>query len=435
VDEERRGVLSHPVVARVARWGVVAWSLIGIGYLGLILYRYVISPVAFIFPPLLIALFIVYLLNPIVSRLEARGLKRGWGALLTYLVFLGLLVVGMRFLVPVVADQVSEFAKGVPDLLSRAQVWVTDVVDRLKLDIDTSRLFSDLGPGGIGGQFIGRIFSFTAGVVHVAVVVVLGLVLGFYLLVDLPKMRRAGTAMIPSRRRPAVHSISEQMSRALGGYFRGQLLVALFVAVASMLALWIVGLPYWALVGLLAGLFNLIPLIGPFIAAVPALFVAFTTDQSEGLLHLRPGWPLAIGSMIALLVVQQIDNHIVSPNVVARTVKLHPITVMLGLLVAGSLLGLWGMLLAVPVIAAVKIVLLYFWDTSSQWPPAPSEPESEPSAARPSRWRRGPRQAAEVAEDLAEERAEELAEERAEEAVDEVMPTTEEADQPVRAGP
>ena len=68
-------MLSHPVVARVARWGVVAWSLIGIGYLGLILYRYVISPVAFIFPPLLIALFIVYLLNPIVSRLEARGLS------------------------------------------------------------------------------------------------------------------------------------------------------------------------------------------------------------------------------------------------------------------------------------------------------------------------------------------------------------------------
>jgi len=203
--------------------------------------------------------------------------------------------------------------------------------------------------------------------------------------------------------------------------------VALFVAVASMLALWIVGLPYWALVGLLAGLFNLIPLIGPFIAAVPALFVAFTTDQSEGLLHLRPGWPLAIGAMIALLVVQQIDNHIVSPNVVARTVKLHPITVMLGLLVAGSLLGLWGMLLAVPVIAAVKIVLLYFWDTSSQWPPASSEAKVEPSAPRPSRWRRGSRRPGQTTGDGAGERAEEI--------VDEVVPPAGEADQPVRAGP
>ena len=314
----------------------------------------------------------------------------------------------MRFLVPVVADQVSEFAKGVPDLLSRAQAWVTDVVDRLRLDIDTSRLFTDLGPGGIGGQFIGRIFSFTAGVVHVAVVVILGLVLGFYLLVDLPKMRRAGTAMIPSRRRPAVHSISEQMSRALGGYFRGQLLVALFVAVASMLALWIVGLPYWALVGLLAGLFNLIPLIGPFIAAVPALFVAFTTDQSEGLLHLRPGWPLAIGSMIALLVVQQIDNHVVSPNVVARTVKLHPITVMLGLLVAGSLLGLWGMLLAVPVIAAVKIVLLVLLG-HVQPVARPLPPSRSPSRRRPVHLDggAGPRHVAEEPGNGAGDRAEE----------------------------
>src|SRR4029078_11607946 len=121
--------------------------------------------------------------------LEARGLKRGWGALLTYLVFLGLLAVGMRFLVPLVASQVSEFATGVPALLSRAQTWLTDLVDRLRLDIDTSKLFVDLGPGGIGGQFIGRIFSFTAGVVHVAVVVILGLVLGFYLPVGLPNMR------------------------------------------------------------------------------------------------------------------------------------------------------------------------------------------------------------------------------------------------------
>jgi predicted PurR-regulated permease PerM len=118
-----------------------------------------------------------------------------------------------------------------------------------------------------------------------------------------------------------------------------------------------------------AGLFNLIPLVGPFIGAVPALFIAFTTESSGGLLSLDPGWPLAVGAGLALLIVQQIDNHVISPNVVARTVKMHPVTVMLGLLVGGTLLGLWGMLLAVPTIAAAKILVLHYWDTHARWPP------------------------------------------------------------------
>jgi hypothetical protein len=88
---------------------------------------------------------------------------------------------------------------------------------------------------------------------------------------------------------------------------------------------------------------------------------------------LEAGLPLALGSGVALLIVQQIDNHILSPNIVARTVKLHPVTVMLGLLAGGTLLGLWGMLLAVPVLATVKILLLHTWDTRMQWPPPSSE--------------------------------------------------------------
>jgi predicted PurR-regulated permease PerM len=117
-------------------------------------------------------------------------------------------------------------------------------------------------------------------------------------------------------------------------------------------------------------------LIGPFIGAVPALFIAFTTNDSGGLLHLHPGWPMALGACVALLTVQQIDNHIISPNVMARTVKLHPVTVMLGLLIGGTLAGLVGMLLTVPVIACTKIVLLHLWDSRVQWPPQePAVPE------------------------------------------------------------
>ena len=382
-------VVLTPVVARVIRWGLVSWSVIGLGILVFMGYRYILHPIRIVFPPLLIAMLIIYVLNPLVSRLQDRGVPRVWGTLIAYIVFLGLVGVGMRYLIPVLAHQVSGFAASVPELLSKAQAEATKLVNRLHLDVDTSQLFASLGPEGGAGSFISRIFGFTVGVLHVVLAVVLGIVLGFYLLVDLPKIRRGATALIPGRRRDEVRSITESMGRALGGFFRGQLLVALFVGLASMLGLYIVGLPYWALVGAVAGLFNLIPL--------------FTTDSSGGLLSLDPGWPLAIGASVALLTVQQIDNHIISPNVVARTVKLHPVTVMLGLLIGGTVLGLWGMLLAVPVIAATKILMLHFWDTRLQWPPA-----AEGQAARA-----GPPTPAE-------------AEESAERAVDETLPPEDE---------
>jgi predicted PurR-regulated permease PerM len=377
LDEERSGLLGHPFVVRAARWGVVAWAAIGVLLLGYILFRYALYPIRIIFPPLVVALVLVYVLNPLVSRLEDRGMSRLLASLLTYLVFVTLIVVGLRYLIPVLADQVREFAGSVPDLIDRAQSSLKDLAERLGLNVGTG-LFLDPENQRQVLDFLGSMLSFTRGLFHVALILVLGPILAFYLLVDLPKIRRGLQAFIPTRRRAEVESVVRDLGRALGGFFRGQLLVALFVGIASSLALYIVGLPYWAVVGMIAGLFNLIPLIGPFIGAIPALFIAFTTTTAgEGLLRLEPGWPMALGATIALLTVQQIDNHIISPNVVARTVRLHPVTVMLGLLSGGTILGVWGMLVAVPTIAAVKILLLHAWDTRITWPPPTSVATTE----------------------------------------------------------
>ena len=365
MSDERRRVLDTPLVLRAARGGVVAWSLIGLLLLGFFFLRYVIYPVRIIFPPLVVAMIVVYLLNPLVSRMERRGLPRIWGTLVTYVLFLGILGTLLSFTVPVVAEQVESFARQGPSLIDEVSRGVRDLAERLGLPIAAA------APGGEGVvDFFGRLVSFTQGLFGAAVVFILGPILAFYFLVDLPKIKRGLRAMIPARRRSEFESISAKVGRAIGGFFRGQLLVALFVGVASALILWGVGLPFWAVVGLVAGLFNLIPLIGPFIAAIVAVLIAFTTDSAGGgLLNLEAGWPLAVGSVVALLIVQQIDNHIMSPNIVARTVNLHPVTVMLGLLAGGTLLGLWGMLLAVPVLATVKILLLHYWDTRGQWPP------------------------------------------------------------------
>ncbi len=127
MSDRRDGVLSTPVITRVARWGLVSWSVIGLLILLYVLYRFILlSPLRIVFPPLAVAVVLVYLLNPLVSRLEGRGVPRIWGTLLTYLVFLGLVGLGLRFLIPLLAHQVSDFAASVPELLSRAQQWARE---------------------------------------------------------------------------------------------------------------------------------------------------------------------------------------------------------------------------------------------------------------------------------------------------------------------
>jgi predicted PurR-regulated permease PerM len=377
-DRDGDRVLAPPLVVRAARWGIVAWATIGVLVLAAFVLRYVVYPVRVIFPPLVVALIAVYLLNPIVTAMERRGIARIWGTLLTYLVGLGIVGTALAFVVPLVTEQVTDFARSAPRVIDEVATSFRDLVSRLGLRVEDAT-----GGGENVVDFFGQLLSVTRGLLDLVIIFILGPIIAFYLLVDLPKIRRGAKALIPARRRAEFESVLQRIGRAVGGFFRGQLLVSLFVGVASAIALWIVGLPFWAAVGLITGLFNLIPLIGPFIGGIVAVTIAFTTEQSGGgLLGLEPGWPLAVGSAVALLIVQQIDNHILSPNIVARTVRLHPVTVLLGLLAGGTLLGLWGVLLAVPLLASVKVVLLHAWDTRMQWPPPGAT--GERPAVRPS---------------------------------------------------
>ena len=370
VDRDRGPFFTNPFVARAARWGLIAWSLIGILILVYAVFRYVLRPVRIVFPPLVLALIVIYLLNPVVTRLQDRGVSRVWGTLLCYALFLSLTGVALAYFVPVLTHQVNQFGSGIPDLLQRAENGIVKFSDRLGVHIDPKAFFKSFEPGQGGFNFFGRITSFTSGVVHVAVVVILGPLLAFYLLVDLPKVQRVATALVPVPRRDEVQGLAASLAQTLGGFFRGQLLLALLVGAFCLAAFWMVGLPYFALIGALTALLALVPLIGLVIASVPVLFVAFATSgRTGGLFHVSGGWKLALACSVILVAAQQIDLRVLSPRLLGRTVRLHPVTVLLSLLIGGTLQGLWGMLLAVPTAAALKVLLLHLWDTRSRWPP------------------------------------------------------------------
>ncbi len=371
---ERRPFLSSPFVARAVRWGLFAWSVIGVLVLVVGFFWYVLRPIRIVFPPLVVALIVVYLLNPAVGALERRGMKRLWATLILYVVMLGALGTLLSFLIPVVSHQIAQFSSGIPDLLTRFQQGLDAFARRLGISVDTANLVQLFRPGtGAASIFLSRLTSFTSGVVKAAVVLLLGPLLAFYLLVDLPKIRRGARSLVPATRRAEATDLARRVGQTLGGFFRGQLVVAILVGLVSMLGFWLVGLPYSVVVGLLTALFALVPLIGTVIAAIPALFVALTTSgHTGGLLHVRGGWPLALACVLVLVAAQQLDSRVLAPRLLDAGARLHPITVLLSLLIGGTLLGLWGMLLAVPAAMVTKVIALYVWDTRAQWPPRPS---------------------------------------------------------------
>jgi predicted PurR-regulated permease PerM len=342
---------------RFVRIGIMAWCGIGVIILGYLMLRLVVyvNPVV---PPLLIAVAVVYLLNPLVSALERRGVARLAGAGIVYVLFLCIVALVVSLLVPLVTRQVSSVIDHFPDYLADGQALVRDVAARFgqepnfKLDADHVRDWLSAGENRQAvTRYLTGLRSVTNSVISGLIIIVLGPVMAFYLLVDLPRLNRGAMALVPPGRREEIRGLMDRIGQAVGGFFRGQLLVALFVGVASSIGLWAIGLPFWLLVGMVAGVFNLVPLVGPFIGGGLAVVIALISGQ-----------PLkAVWAALVLLVVQQIDNHLISPNVMGRTVQLHPVVVMLALLVGASFAGLFGMLVIVPLVAVAKIVFLFIW--------------------------------------------------------------------------
>ncbi|MEX2395151.1 MAG: AI-2E family transporter [Actinomycetota bacterium] len=347
-----------PPIERFRRAGIVVWTLIGILILAYIAMR-VLTRVEEIFPPVVVALVSIYTLNPLVTRLEGFGIRRIFGGCLTYLLLVGVAALALVLLIPVLIDQGQALARDLPQTVDRFGDFANSVGENIQQRFGADVNFRDWigGRSDFVADLVGNIGLFITGAAQTIALIVIGLVVGFYLLIDLPRLQRSSLRLVPPDRREEMRELSGAVGSAMGGFFRGQLLVAFIVGVMSSLGLWLIGLPYWAVVGAIAGFFNIVPLIGPFVGAVPAVLIA---------LALKP--PITVlWVAVVLTIVQQIDNHFISPNVMRWSVSLHPVTVMFSLTVGAALAGFFGMLVAVPIAASLKVVAAHFWRTRVPW--------------------------------------------------------------------
>ncbi len=343
----------------VRRVGLFSWSTIGA--LILIFFgAFILIEGRVIFAPLFIALIVVFVLNPFVTVLQRRGVHRLIGAAIAFLAFLAVVVAVGLIVIPSIADQASSFASEFPEIYDDLAEQVVNTGERFGLDASIwtydeilDYLNDPDNQDTILSVIFGRIGTLTSGVFEFILVFLLGPVIAFYLLVDLPNVQQRMLDLVPEKGRAEFAYVGRRLNTAVGGFLRGQLLVAIIVGVMLSFGYWIIDLPFWLLIGLIGGVLNIVPFLGPWVGGILGVIVALaTTDPTT-----------AFWAAIIAIVVQQIDNNFVSPSVLRATVRLHPAVTLIVLVLAGAVAGFWGIVIAVPLAAALKIIAGYWWRT------------------------------------------------------------------------
>ncbi len=362
------------LVERIRRAGSVCWALCGVAAV-VALLGFAAWVFRVIWPPLILAGAIVFLLNPVVTWLQRRHIPRAIGTATSYLGVAAVVGLVILIVAPLATTQYDELAAEWPELRQDLEDSVDDLSARstkndwpiqiptyaeLEAQFSGDKSVDANGDGSVSAEEKQDRFAeqldtareLLLKVFHVGIIFVLAPIIAFYLLVDVPHLRRTARGLVPERARGDVMVLARRLNHAIGGYFRGQLAVAIVVGTMASIGMGLIDLPFWLIVGMVAGLFNMIPLIGPWVGAVPGIIIALTTGG---------GLSKAIAVAAVMAVVQQIDNHFISPIVMQRAVKLHPAAVMLALLAGGTLGGFFGLLLAVPAAAVLKILVGHAW--------------------------------------------------------------------------
>lgn len=343
----------------VHRVGIYSWSTIGAVIL-ILFAGFVLIEGRVIFAPLFIALVMVLVLNPFVTALQHRGIHRLIGAAITFLGLLAALVAIGLVVIPNIADQARGFATEFPLLYDRLIEQVVTFGDRFGLDPSLwsyeqvlEYLNDPQNQDTILSIVFDRLGTLTTGIFEFILVFLLGPVVAFYVLIDLPNVQHRLLEMVPERSRAEVAYVGRRLNSAVGGFLRGQLVVAIIVGVMLSVGYWLIDLPFWMLIGMVGGVLNIVPFLGPWVGGILGVAIALTTAD----------FSTAVWAVVVAVVVQQIDNNFVSPSVLRATVRLHPAVTLLVLVLAGALAGFWGIVIAVPLVAGLKIISGYWWRT------------------------------------------------------------------------
>ena len=319
--------------------------------------------------PFAAAMALSYLLNPVVDRLERLGLNRLGAVLLILAGFAVLLALIIVLILPVFSRQLASFLEALPSYAVKLEDLATELSVRLANDHGLN-LLERLGFGKAasadlrnstselvnqaaqwGGTFVKSIWTSGAALIGLLSLLVLTPVVTFYMLVDWEKMVATVDSLVPLRHRQTVRELARQIDAALAGFLRGQSLVCLFLGAWYGIGLSLIGLNFGLLIGISAGFLSFIPYVGSLTALVLSAVVAIVQGWPE--------WRLLAMALAVVGTGQFLEGNVLSPKLVGGSVGLHPVWLIFALLAFGSLFGFTGLIVAVPVAAAVGVILRF----------------------------------------------------------------------------
>jgi len=358
------------VVALILGIGLLLWML-----------SVVLARLATFVSVAVIAVLFSYLIYPLV-KLLARRMPRAAAVLVVYAGFLLVTILVGAYLVPPIATQANELARSYPALLDQIQREFADPKNsvilrelppqiRAILAENAGRIGQEIGK--YSAQIAGQTIAILTATIHAVFAAFLVLVFSFFFITDFERIQDAFFRLVPRAYREAVIAIALECDQVIGGFIRGQVIVAAVVGVLATIIMLATHVKYALLLGLIAGVADVIPYVGAIVSAVPAVLISLVTY----------GWPHALLVLVLFVLMHELEGHFITPAVVGHSVGLTPLTVLAALLIGGEALGLIGLLLAVPVAGIVRVFLVRLFPPSADGERALVEARVATVPARP----------------------------------------------------
>lgn len=346
----------------------LVFSLIALVLLGIVIFifekvSYVFDPFIIVFKtiaaPIIVSLILFYLFNPIVNMMERYRIPRVAGISIIYLAVVGVITLIVNLLIPIIGSQVDSLVKNSPQYLEK----LINSIDKIANNTFFSSYYSQINdwlnslPKKIPSMlseftdgFVSKIATFAETIANIGVVIVTTPFVLFFMLKDGHHFKEFSTNIMPPKFRKDFHDLLEKMSVQVGSYIQGQIIVSFCIGILLFIGYSVIGLKYSLVLASIAAVTSVVPYLGPTIAISPAIVIAAITSPWM-LLKLAVVWTL----------VQFVEGHFISPNIMGKTLKIHPLTIIFILLCAGKLLGIVGVILGIPGYAILKVLVTHLF--------------------------------------------------------------------------
>ncbi|QAT62044.1 MULTISPECIES: AI-2E family transporter [Tissierellales] len=314
-----------------------------------------------LFGMFIFSVIMAYLFNPIVNFFEKRKIRRSLGILIVYAIILGVIVILSLTIIPNITKEAKKLMEILPLYLNRIFDFLNNIYDRYYSSIyslppqlqgvEQAVMGNAENMGNILSENIKKITSSMMDIFPKITSIILVPIFTFYLILDKDSIKNKIYITVPKDKRQDFSRLSKEIDKALGEFIRGRVIVAIFIGVSTTIALLILKIPFGLVIGLIAGIADIIPYFGPVIGIIPAVIFALLDSPLKAL------WVIII-----FTVIQQIENDLITPKIIGESIGIHPITVIVSLIIGGEIMGIWGMVLAVPAVAVGKIVFSFFME-------------------------------------------------------------------------